>query len=496
MAAFSLDSFERRAETFAQARAWREWQFQAGLRPGRGLLGLYDEDFPDLTSRDLYLDLQDATDVDPRRKARLGSFLASAHLEGTTRELAARVGGFCGRGTISFEDEDLSWRLAPARWATITEVPRRHALAEAWREAVRHELNPALERWHEALRAALVPLSGQDWLTFWAEQRGLDLNACTRLASTLLELSGEVYGHALGVYFGQLELPIDDAWSADAAWAFRAPRFDVVFGELSRLPILVRALRDLGIELETQTNVRLEGGLAAPVRSIPVHVPDEVHVLLRPIGGYQDYLNSLRGLGMAEHPAHTDRSLPFWQRWLGDATPTLAYGLLLEGLVRDRAWLAARLEYTASDDFRVISHVAWLYRLRELAAHMLYAPHLWQAEPGSALAAEFEQSLSAALHVRHFGEEYLLDLLDAPWSVLGAAVGLRAELFAAHLRLYLKREFDEEWWRSGRAARFLRDELWRPGRRHTADDLLGFLGFEGYDPGILWSECSDVLAPL
>ena len=253
---------------------------------------------------------------------------------------------------------------------------------------------------------------------------------------------------------------------------------------------------DLGIELESQTNVRLEAGLAPGVRCIAVDVPDEVHVLLRLVGGYQDVLHSLRGLGMAQHLAQTDRSLPFWQRWLGDETPTLAYGLLLEGLVRDRVWLAARLEYTASDDFRVISHIAWLYRVRKLAAGVLYEQRMWQAEPGGALAADFEESLSAALRVRHFGPEYLLDLFDAPWSVLRAARHLRAELFAAHLRLYLKREFDEEWWRSSRAARFLRDELWRPGRRYSADELLGYLGFEGFDPSILWSEFSDVLAPL
>ena len=494
--ALSLDAFERQAEAFVQARAWREWQFQAGLRPGRGLRSLYTEDFPDFTSRDLYFDLQDATDTDPRRKQGLVGLLAAAHLEGTTVEQAARLGGLQARTTLEFEDRELAWREASARWPLLGEVPRRHELAEAWRAVLRREFNPSLERWHEALRGALAALGAPDWLAFWSEQSGLDAEQSSRLATSLLDLSGDVYGHALSVYFGQLELPIDDAWTADAAWAFRAPRFDAVFSELGRMPVLVRSLRDLGIELEAQTNLRLEPAAAPGVRCIAVQVPDEVHVLSRLIGGYQDYLRSLDGLGQGEHPALTDRSLPFWQRQLGDPTPSLAYGALLAGLVRDRAWLTARLEYTASDDFRVIAHIAWLYRLRRLAALVLYEQRLWQAEPGTALAADFEESLSSALRVRHFGDEYLLGLLDAPWSMLDAARQLRAELFAAHLRLYLQREFDEEWWRSGRAARFLRDELWRVGRRHSADELLGFLGYEGFDPGILWRECADVLAPL
>ena len=77
-----------------------------------------------------------------------------------------------------------------------------------------------------------------------------------------------------------------------------------------------------------------------------------------------------------------------------------------------------------------------------------------------------------------------------------SAVSLRAEVFAAQLRAYLRREFDEEWWRSGRAASFIKDELWRPGRRHSAEELLGFMGYEGLDAGALWQQIGEVLTPL
>ena len=72
-----------------------------------------------------------------------------------------------------------------------------------------------------------------------------------------------------------------------------------------------------------------------------------------------------------------------------------------------------------------------------------------------------------------------------------------AEVFAAQLRAYLRREFDEEWWRSSRAASFIKDELWRPGRRHTAEEILGFMGYaEGFDPAILAAEFEEVLRPI
>jgi hypothetical protein len=492
----ALDRFETQAEAFLQARAWREHQFRSGLRPGRGLVSLYDTDFPDFTSNDLWDDLQAATPEDPRQLSRLSALLAAAHLEGTTREFAVRVSRVEVEATVVFEDETLPWREASARWPLLLDVPRRHALEDAWRGVLRTEITPILERWQEALRAELTPLGGDDWLAFWSTHLGIDLPTVTRLSETVLEQTADAFGHGFGVYLGQLDLPIDDVWTVDVDWAFRAPRFDAVFPERLRMPALIRAMRDLGIELEEQTEIRLEPGIEAGVACLPLEIPADTRVLVRLVGGWQDLARTLCGVGRAEHLAHADASLRVWERWLGDRAPTLAYGYLFEGLLRDPNWLAQRLEYVANEDFRVITHLAWLDRVRRDAALAAYEQRLWQAEPGASMAADYEEALSTATRTRHFPDEYLGLLLGAPWSTLDAAVRLRAEVFAAQVRLFLKREFDEEWWRSSRAAHFIKDELWRPARRHSADELLGYMGYEGFDPAILVAEFVEVLQPL
>jgi hypothetical protein len=496
MAAFALDTFEQQAEVFVRARAWREHSYQTGRRPGRGLISLYEEDFPDFTSTDLWADLQAATPDDPRQHRALSALLAAANLEGRTRELAIRATRVETTASVRFEDDDLAWRTVPGQWPLVADVPRRHDLEDGWRAVLRAELNGVLERWHEALRQDLVTLSARDWLEFWSELRGLDMDSTSRVAQGVLDQTADVYGHGLGVYLNQLDLPIDDAWTSDVDWAFRAQRFDDVFVERLRMPTLIRVFRDLGLELEEETNIQLEYGPFPRTLCLPLDIPREVHVVLHPGGGWQDYARSLLGLGQAEHLAHADASLRVWERWLGDGAPTLGYGMLMEGLLRDRKWLASRLEYFASEDFQVIVHLAWLYRVRRTAATALYERRLWQAEPGASMAADFEQSLSEATRVRHFGEQYTRVLLESPWSTLRATTSVRAEIFAAQLRAYLKREFDEEWWRSSRAAHFIKDELWRPGRRHSADELLGFMGYEGFDAAVLAAEFQEVLRPL
>ena len=306
-----------------------------------------------------------------------------------------------------------------------------------------------------------------------------------------------MFGHALSVYLGQLELPIDDVWSADVDWAMRAQRFDSTFSEIGRMPLLVRAFRDLGIEIETQSGLHMDATPVPGVQVVAVDVPNEAHVLQRLGGGYQDVLRSLRGLATAEHLVQTDATLPYGSAGWATRRQPSPPASLMEGLGRDKVWLANRLDFVNSTDYLVISHLAWLYRVRQAAAGVLYEQRMWQVEPGGSLAADFEVDYGSALRTRYFGDDYMLPLIGAPWSTLDSAMWLRAEVFAAHVRAYLEREFDEEWWRSPRAAGFVSQELWRPGRRHTAEELLGFMGFvEGFDTSVLLRPMHDVLAPL
>jgi hypothetical protein len=284
---------------------------------------------------------------------------------------------------------------------------------------------------------------------------------------------------------GPVNPPID-APDGRPRLALRAPRFDGPSAPAH--PVFIRG--DLGIDLRTQSKFTRRPPRAActawPWRTARVHV-------LLP-GGRLPGLRAAARTGHGATCRQIDARLPFWQRWLGDETPTLAYGSLLEGVTREKSWLIGQLDYAASDDFRVISTLGWLYRVRKHAAETLYEQQMWQLEPGGALAADYETALSEA--ARALRDESLRLVRDAPWSTLSSARKLRAEIFAAQLRAYLRREFDEEWWRSNRAARFVVQELWRPGRRFSAEELLGFMGFEGFDAGILWAECAEVLSAL
>ncbi|MFN0072225.1 MAG: hypothetical protein ACKVVP_12135, partial [Chloroflexota bacterium] len=91
--------------------------------------------------------------------------------------------------------------------------------------------------------------------------------------------------------------------------------------------------------------------------------------------------------------------------------------------------------------------------------------------------------------VHYAPEEFLTDVDDAFYS----AQYMRAWTLEALFRNFLRREYDEEWFRHPRAGAFVRDR-WREGQRYTADELAQFLGFDGLDMTPLVSEIQAGLA--
>ena len=78
----------------------------------------------------------------------------------------------------------------------------------------------------------------------------------------------------------------------------------------------------------------------------PVHVPDEVYLVIPRHGGRDDYAALFHEAGHTEHYAHVDASLPFEYRHLGDNSVTEGFAFLLEHLTEDPAWLEATLGVT------------------------------------------------------------------------------------------------------------------------------------------------------
>jgi hypothetical protein len=265
---------------------------------------------------------------------------------------------------------------------------------------------------------------------------------------------------------GQRAPALGELRRSDLPRVLRATHLDRQFPANRLVPSFAEAMEGLGIDLRRQANIHLDGE-SRPTKSSRAFcstplVPDEVHLVIAPSGGYDDYRAFFHEGGHAEHYAGTDPELAFEFRHLGDNTVTESFAFLLEHLVEDRHWLAARF---GSDDPEAAaghSHAVKLLMLRRYAAKLHYELELHAPAPAlEQMPARYGELLSRAVRVPWPRASWLAD----------AACYLRAWVLETRWRAALRERFGAGWFASRDAGEWLRS-LWRQGQRLDGDELL------------------------
>ena len=176
---------------------------------------------------------------------------------------------------------------------------------------------------------------------------------------------------------------------SDLARFFRASHLDSLFPAEAMVPALRDTLAGLGIDLDAQSNVMLDTE-ARPTKSPRAfcstpRVPEEVYLVLPPIGGREDYAALFHEAGHAEHYGCTDAELAFEFRHLGDNGVTESFAFLLEGLTANGEWLARFLGVDEAEAAIEHARAARLVMLRRYSAKIAYEVELHA--PGADLSA-------------------------------------------------------------------------------------------------------------
>ncbi len=463
--------FERDAEAFSTAleRAW--YVHRAGLQVGLDTALAYDR-YPQIVSVAAYGRVHDLP-MEPARQQALLGFVATNVLECAGRALTEQIAAGEARAAISWLGQDVPYRAAASVQANEPDMGRRHAFDELVRAETARS-NPI--RWERlaALNGACAELGFRDVVEL-RDGLGQTAPEDAALAEDFLRNTADAYEQALRDQLVHHGLDGADVWEVDLVWLLRGREHDRLLPNQRLLPTIHRALADLGVRLEDQSNVGLDlearaskcpEGFCAPIA-----VPDQVVAVIAPRGGLSDHRELLEQVGRAEQYAVVDRTQSFAARRLGDGAVTEAYAVLLSRLTENAAWLRRQLDVDDPHELARLASFGRLYRLRRAATEVLYERALYREREPEALAERYVELFSGALRLRVFPEEHLA-IGDGR---LGARDRLRGAALEIGLRRFLEREYEEDWFRSRRAGRFLRDR-WREGRRYNADELAGFLG--------------------
>jgi hypothetical protein len=471
-----LDSYRQEAEGFLEELDREYYLHLAGHKPDLALEAIYDRHarlFEAESVERVAAARRAASGEEERRLRYLHQFAVDGHLGAATRAQEARLAELEATLEVEAGAESMPYRVAAVAQANEPDAARRAEIESARNQVLAERLNPLHRGALDAAHAACRELGWPSYLDAYSDLRAIDLR---KLANRLGEFARATAADYPRIVDPELErtvgLRLGDLRRADMPRVFRAPHLDGRFPSQRLVPSLGETLSGLGIDLEHQSNIRLDTE-SRPSKSprafcATPRVPYEVHLVVPPIGGREDFAALFHEAGHAEHYGCTDAGLAFEFRHLGDNGVTESFAFLLEGLTSDPGWLDAVLDLDDAEEAVEHARAAKLIMLRRYSAKMSYEVELHGRDADlEAMPERYSALLGERVGVSWPAESWLSDV-DPGFYV---ACYLRAWALEVSWRRALRERFGERWFESREAGEWLRG-LWGQGQRVDAEQLL------------------------
>lgn len=472
-----LNRYRELAQRFCEQIDREHYLHHAGHKRSFEIEAIYDR-HAELFARDAVEALRDRvarTEGEERRRARyLLAVAFEGHLGQRTKAQATELAEREASLEVELGSERVPYRHVPVALANEADADARREAERSRDELLSQQLNPLhleiLELSHELARE----LGFGSYRDAWAELRGIDLADLADQGRQFVLATDDSYARLLDPELERAGVPpLGAVRRSDLPRFFRAPDLDGLFPRQRIVAAFSETMSGLGIRLAAQANVHLDTE-PRPTKSARAfcatpRVPEEIYLVISPVGGRDDYAALFHEGGHVEHYAHVDPSLPFEYRHLGDNSVTESFAFLFDHLTEDPAWLRAVLG--VEDPAPVLAHAraVKLVMLRRYAAKIAYELELHSPRSTlSEMERRYSERLGSYTRVAWPPHSWLADV-DPGFYV---ACYLRAWALEAAWRRALRRSHGERWFQSREAGRWLR-RLWRRGQGLDAHELLG-----------------------
>jgi hypothetical protein len=484
-----LEEYRSEYADFHTAYMREYYLFLSGQKNNLDLGPIYDR-YSDLFSTDSVTRLKQSLVETPEhfeteRAAlkRLYNFAVEQFLEDYVKELTQEISEYEAAATIRVLGREMTFQDAAVALSTERDRERRRAIYEkrlAVIEASNDLRTERMIRLHNAARS----LGHPSYAALFQELRRLNYETLAQEAEPVLARTESIYNARLSEALKRdLDLEIEEAVRHDSLFFVHLTRFDERFPAHQLLEVYSGTMAGLGICVGMQNNIVIDKEPRPRKTSrafcLPVSVPNDIKLVIRPTGGQSDYQALLHESGHAQHYAWASKALRLEFRYTGDYALTETYAFLFNHLITDSAWLASHLGFQDNREFIRPVMLARLMTVRRYVAKLVYEREL-HASGDFARSAEAYASLQTeATRFKTCPTEFLYDLDDSFYS----ASYLRAWAFEVALREYMKSRFGQRWWATERAGNFLK-EIWETGDRYTADEMASQIGIGpiSFDP--------------
>jgi hypothetical protein len=466
-----LDAYRGQADRFIAELDEEYYLHYSGKKPTFDLTPIYER-HRNLTQPDVVKSIGLSVNGGARVRE-LWRFACEGYFGELTREQAEKVAALEAEIQVSVDGEEIPFRMVRPALANEPDRAKRKRLDERLNEVTDERMNPLYLEAMQTIQRAVRDLGFDSYLELY--RKALPSSALDDLAvqcRALLDSTERLYEDAADRLFrSRVGVSLSEAQRWDVPRLFRAPDWDELFPGDRMVPALDATLADLGIDLKSQQNVELDledrPNKSPRAFCAPIEIPDDVKLVIKPIGGPDDWRALFHEAGHTEHFANTSAALAMEEKRLGDNAVTEGWAMLLQHLTDDPDWLSRRLDFPRPQEYAIEGATGLLYFVRRYCAKILYEVELQAAEDVTTMRNRYVELLGDALKIEPTPINYLLDI-DSGFYVSSY---LRSWAFEAQLRAYLREKFGSRWFASREAGSLLR-ELWGEGQRLRAEEML------------------------
>src|SRR5215204_2357630 len=429
---------------------------------------------------------------DPENKERLRRvyhYLLEGYIGQKIAPLEDALVSFEAGATVEVNGESIPYHNVPVLIASEHDFERRNRLREVWLVVV-EETNP---RRLEILRTSISVLAdefGHDsYADYNAEKKRIDYGLLRSRMDGFLAETEEIYAALMGKWVEETtNRRLGEIGSHHFSYVSRMPQYDEYFPKDMLLKAYERTLLGIGLDPASQANIHIDTEERATknprARCYAPDPPDEVHLLIKPVGGLEDYMAFFHEAGHAQHFGNEDPALDYVERAVSTSNAlTEVYSFLLEHLTQNRVWLTriAGLPEQTAREVAYYARLAELFLVRRYGAKLAYELDLYE-DPLDERRNRglYATTLAAATQFVYAPQNYLNDMDPGYYS----ADYLRAWITEAMLRRHLEDTYGEDWFAHPEAGAFLRS-LWATGEKVENEDVARMIGCDPFDTSYL-----------
>lgn len=311
----------------------------------------------------------------------------------------------------------------------------------------------------QRLRSEVFGLDGE--VEIANARMGIDVARFSEQVDAVAARTANAYHAQAAQRFPQLlGRDVDRPSRAHAAYLRSLHGWDHVFTRERMVEVCNRTVAELGFDLDAIPTILpdLEDRPEKDPRAcvIPVRVPDEVYLVVRPTGGITDYGAFLHEAGHALHFGLTSGALPFEHRYVSpDNALTEIYSYVVERITHEPLWHMRHFGLTREEADEVVDQIRFIDAslFRRYGAKLAYELQFWADPRDPRNPARYAEGLGEATAMYYPTSQFASDIDPG----LYAADYLRAWRTSEQVLAWLRREHGEEWFCNGSAADFLRD---------------------------------------